>query len=176
MPAPRRARHHDTTFRPVLTGEGSDAWRRQADAAAWSAVSGMAPSLYLGGIEPIPVPAELRNQMREAAAQLTAMPSRDRAEVLLRLAHQAAYGPDALPPEFHGAAGPAVEPPREPAGGASGTDWWDTPTEAPKSLSDALNRFADEAHAALAASDWQTEDGGEVPRPEHANPSKEWWE
>lgn len=44
--------------------------------------------------------------------------------------------------------------------------------EPPRSA--ALLRFAEEAHAALAASEWTEEDGGEVPRA--GNNGKEWWE
>jgi hypothetical protein len=73
-------------------GPGNDDWQRQADAAAWAAVSGMHPSLYLGAIEPIPVPPELRRRLRDAGRAFAALPSAERLDRLMRLAHEAAYG------------------------------------------------------------------------------------
>ncbi len=185
---PRMAAHHDTTFRPIMTGAGNDDWQRQADAAAWSAISGMAPGLYLGGIEPIPVPPDLKAQMRQAAAELTAMPSRDRAEVLLRLAHTAAYGPDAAPPVLHGAAGPAVESPRKPAGGVL-EDWWgdiaaasETPPSAPVWRQGVVTQRAIEGGAAVANVEDDPANEGEVSfeapfgAPGQGGEWGEWWE
>lgn len=162
---PRMAKHHDTTFCPIMTGVGNDDWQRQADAAAWSAVSGMAPALYLGGIEPIPVPPALRAQLREAGKTMADLPSPERLDRLMRLAHRAAYGVDD--------ATPTLEASAAPAGGVSGGDWWDTPASDRSASEAALNRLAEEAHDALAASVWTPEDGGEVPRGEA---EKEWWE
>jgi len=184
---PRMAAHQDRKFRPVISTApriaiGDDTALRQADAAAWSAISGLPMDLYRGIFTYIPLPADLQAQMRQAAAELTAMPSRDRAEALLRLAHVAAYGPDAAPPVFHGKAGGPLESPRKAAGGVSG-EWWDAvagegerPSAAPVSRPEGLAAFADESRAALAASDWPPEDGGEVPRAQPAPQNQEWWD
>lgn len=174
----RRAKHHDTTFRSVvLSGGGNDDWQRQADAAAWSAVSGMSPALYLGGIEPIPVPAALKAQMREAGRALAAEPSQVRADALLRLAHEAVYGHPA--PGAPLAASPAT------AGASEGGDWWETPGEAEKPLSAPVGGVAPlpgnpalleaaalEAFAALQAAEPDPEGAGEAPD----QPQGDWWE
>lgn len=148
---------------PTLGTAGNDAWQRQADAAAWSAISGMHPSLYLGAIEPIPVPTELKAQMREAGRALAAEPSQVRADALLRLAHEAAYGAPA--PGAPLMADPA------PADGVSGGDWWETPDAAPKPSGAALEAFALESFAALQATGPDPEGAGEAPD----QPQADWW-
>jgi len=166
-PKPRRARHHDTTFRPLATGIGNDDWQRQADAAAWSAVSGMHPSLFLGWLEPIPVPPDLRAQLREAGKALAAEPSAARADALLRLAHQAVYGkPDTSAPI---AAVPAI------ADGVS-VDWWsDTPAEAEKALAASLEAFCAEAATALASREPDDIEAAERAAVFNAEKEGEWW-
>jgi hypothetical protein len=176
-----RARHHDTAWRPVALRIGHDHWQRQADAAAWSAISGMEPSLYLGGIEPIPVPPELTAQMRAAAAELTAMPSRDRAEVLLRLAHVAAYGPGTQPPVFHGTDRGPPESPRKAIQVDAAGEWWDTPAapeNPPTAILEAFLAYAADAQAALSNLADDPANEGEAPFApnEPATPTKEWWE
>lgn len=111
MPKPRRPKHASTAWRSLEPQVGHDAWQRQADAAAWSAVSGMPPSLYLGALEPIPIPPDLRARMREAGKALADEPSAARADALLRLAHLAVYG---------------QEPPAAPASPAKqeADEWW----------------------------------------------------
>lgn len=168
-PKPRRTpRHQDTAWRSVTPAIGHDDWQRQADAAAWSAVSGMPASLYLGAIEPIPIPPDLRQRLREAGKALAAEPSAHRADALLRLAHRAVYGIDAP--------GTPLEAAAPPAGGGA-EDWWsETPAEGEKPLAPpcspaALEQHATEAFAALQASEWTPEDGGEVPREE----TSQWW-
>jgi len=165
-PKPRRPRHEDRAWRPIGT-LGNDAWQREADAAAWSAVSGMPPALYLGAIEPIPIPPDLRAQLREAGKALAAEPSDKRAAALLRLAHRAVYGAD--DPNT------PLESPEKPADSVSG-DWWsDIPTETekplapPQSASVGLLAFATEAHAALVAAEHDPADEGE------AAPQPDWW-
>jgi hypothetical protein len=118
------------------------------------------------------LPEDLWALMQEGGRRLVDAPSVHRAAQLLALTEHAAFK-TWVPGTPAPWANDPVEPPAEPAGGVSGGDWWDTPPEAPKASSDALERFAAEAHEALAASDWQPEDGGEVPRGET---SKEWWE
>ncbi len=110
MPKPRRSRT-DTAWRSVEPTIGHDAWQRQADAAAWAAMSGMPASLYLGAIEPIPIPPELRARLRELGQALAADPSAARADALLRAAHLAVYGQD---------------PPAAPAEAAKqeADEWW----------------------------------------------------
>jgi hypothetical protein len=165
-PKPRRPRHEDRAWRPVGT-LGNDAWQREADAAAWSAVSGMPPALYLGAIEPIPIPPDLRAQLREAGKALAAEPSATRADALLRLAHRAVYGADD--------SNTTLESSETPAGGVSG-DWWsDIPAEAekplaaPQNASAGLLAFATEAYAALVAAEHDPADEGE------AAPQADWW-
>lgn len=168
-PKPRRARHHDTTFRPLATGIGNDDWQRQADAAAWSAVSGMPPSLFLGWLEPIPIPPDLRAQLREAGKALAAEPSAARADALLRLAHEAVYGkPDTSTPI---AAAPA------PADGVS-ADWWsaDTPTESEKPLAASLEAFCAEAAAALASREPDEIEAAERAAVFGSEERAEWWQ
>ena len=170
----RRAKHHDTTFRSVvLSGVGNNDWQRQADAAAWSAISGMHPSLYLGGIEPIAVPPALKAQMREAGKALAAEPSQVRADALLRLAHEAVYG--------HPAPGAPLAASLEPASASEGGDWWETPGEAEKPLSApaqprgdaaALLAASADAFAALQAAGPDPEGAGEAPD----QPQGDWWE
>lgn len=160
---PRMAAHHDTTFRPVLAGVGNDDWQRQADAAAWAAISGLPAGLYLGAIEPIPVPPELRAKLREAGKALAAASSPERADALLRLAHEAVYGvPDTTPP---------LESPQKPAGGVSAAEWWDTPAGAPNAMADALARFAEEARAALHNVTDDPANEGEA-----GFAAREWWQ
>lgn len=154
---------------PTLGTAGNDRWQRQADAAAWAAVSGMHPSLYLGGIEPIPVPAALRAQMREAGRALAAEPSQVRADALLRLAHEAVYG--APPP-----GGPLQAEPA-PAGGVSGGDWWEAPGEPEKPSGAALEAFALESFAALQSREPDSIE--DVERAAHfgaASQQGDWWE
>lgn len=153
-PASRLAAH------PVLGTAGNDAWQRQADAAAWSAISGLHPSLYLGAIEPIEVPPDLRAQLRAAGAAMAADPAPARADALLRLAHLAVYGrpaPDALFP---------VAP--EPAGGGSGGDWWDSPGEAENPSGDGVRAAS---AAALVAAEPEPEGAGEAPDQRDGD----WW-
>ena len=156
-PAAKLAAH------PVLGTAGNDAWQRQADAAAWSAVSGMAPSLYLGAIEPIPIPPDLRTKLRDAGRALAADPSQDRATALLRIAHEAVYGAPAPESLF-----PAAT---LPAGGVLAGDWWQTPGDTQKPARDpaSLAQFAAEAFAALQAAEHDPADQGE------AAPERDWW-
>ena len=157
--ARRTPRHQDTAWRSITPAAGHDDWQRQADAAAWAAVSGLPATLYLGAIEPIPIPPNLRRQLREAGQALAAEPSHARADALLRLAHLAVYGtPDPTPP---------LESHQKPKDGA-GSDWWantaddaETPPEATQSAA-AMVRHVEEALAALQASEWTPEDGGEA--------------
>jgi hypothetical protein len=174
---PRLARHQDTTFRAINTGVGNDDWQRQADAAAWSAISGMPPERFLGWIEPIPVPPELTRRMREAAAELTAMPSAERRDHLLRLAHEAAYGPAASPPQFQGPPEMPRASLRKAVEADASEEWWAGSGDGEKPASDAQNAFliaAVEGAAALANLHDDPANEGEVPlQPE--NP-KEWWQ
>jgi hypothetical protein len=128
----------------------------------------MPTALYLGAIEPIPIPPGLRIQLREAGKALAAEPSQARADALLRLAHLAVYGvPDPAPP---------LESPPKAAEGAE-PDWWtadaadeaETPPETIQSAA-AMLQHVEEALAALQASEWTPEDGGEVERGEGG-----WW-
>lgn len=172
-PNPRRApRHEQREWRTIGT-VGNDDWQRQADAAAWSAISGMSPALYLGGIEPIPVPAALKAKLREAGRALAAEPSQVRADALLRLAHEAVYG--------HPAPGAPLEADPAPAGGVSGGDWWETPGEAekppsapvqPRGDAAALLAASADAFAALQAAGPDPEGAGEAPD----QPQGDWWE
>lgn len=151
-PNPRRQKPRAAAL--ATYGElSNDRWQHQADAAAWSVISGMAPSLYLGAIEPIPVPADLRARMREAGRALAAEPSQVRADALLRMAHEAAYGAPAPESLFPVAV--------EHAGGVSGGDWWDTPGAPEKPLAASLEAFASEAFAALHAAEPDPEGAGE---------------
>jgi hypothetical protein len=163
-----RARHHDTTFRPLATGIGNDDWQRQADAAAWSAVSGMHPSLFLGWLEPIPIPPELRAQLREAGKALAAEPSAARADALLRLAHEAVYGkPDASTP---------IAAATEAAGGVS-DDWWsDTPANDEKALAASLEAFCAEAATALANREPDPIEAAERAAVFGSEERAEWWQ
>jgi hypothetical protein len=170
---PPRARHHDTTWRPVETTLGNDAWQRQADAAAWSAISGIHPSLYLGAIEPIPIPHDLRAKLRAAGEALAAEPSAQRADTLLRLAHRAVYGNDAPEPTPDC----ATLPKEAPAG-----DWWsDIPAEPQDAASalpsaTAMMQFAAEALEALSAQPHEPADYGEASPPgESTGESNQWW-
>lgn len=138
---------------PVLGTAGNDAWQRQADAAAWSAMSGMAPSLYLGGIEPIPIPADLRARLRAAGQALAAEPSQVRADALLRMAHEAVYGTPAP--------GMPLEAAPAPAEAVSGGDWWDTPAETENPLAAFLLQASADAFAALQAAEPDPEGAGE---------------
>lgn len=174
-PAPR-ARHQDTRFRSIPERRGplhDDTWQRQADAAAWAAVSGMPAERYLGWLEPIPVPDDLRAKLRAAGEAMAAMPSQERLTALLTLAHEAAYGRPPREGEIPPPRAMALEASRKPLQTDGEPEWWDTSGADRKAASDALTRFAEEAGAALAASDWQPEDGGEVARGE---PAREWWE
>jgi hypothetical protein len=150
---------------PTLGTAGNDNWQRQADAAAWSAVSGMHPSLYLGGIEPIPIPPDLRAQLREAGKAMAGDPSAARADALLRLAHRAVYGAE-MP-------GALFQPDPAPAGGVSGGDWWETPAEPEKPSGAALEAFALASFAALQAAEPDPEGAGEAPATATAG---DWWE
>jgi len=157
---PRMAKHRDATFRPVEQRVyiGDDTWQRQADAAAWSAVSGLPPDRFLGWLEPIPTPPELRAALREAGAAYQAMPSRERLDRLMALAHEAAYGVPA--PE------PQPEPPRKPADGAE-ADWWDDLPAGPQTPPAALVEATIQSHdPPIQAPD----------PPIHAPVSKEWWD
>ena len=163
-PNPRRKRPASPlAAHPTLGTAGNDAWQRQADAAAWSAVSGMAPSLYLGAIEPIPVPADLRARLRDAGRALAAEPSDARAVALLRIAHEAVYGAPAPESLFPAATLPAC--------GVSMDDWWQTPGDTQKPACDPANlaQFAAEAFAALQAAEHDPADQGE------AAPERDWW-
>lgn len=177
MANPRRApRHEQREWRTIGT-VGNDDWQRQADAAAWSAVSGMHPSLYLGGIEPIAIPLALKAQIREAGRSLASEPSQVRADALLRLAHEAVYG--------HPAPGAPLEAAPGAAGGVSGGDWWEAPGEAEKpprapaggvaqlpGNPALLEAAALEAFAALQAAEPDPEGAGEAPDQSQGD----WWE
>jgi hypothetical protein len=143
----------------TLGTAGNDRWQRQADAAAWSAISGMAPSLYLGAIEPIAIPPDLRDQLRAAGQQLAAEPSDQRAATLLRLAHEAVYG--APPPESLFPAAPAA------AGGVSDGDWWDSAETTEKPLAAFLLQASADAFTALQAAEPDPEGAGEQ--------EEDWW-
>lgn len=176
-PNPRRApRHEQREWRTIGT-VGNDDWQRQADAAAWSVVSGMSPARYLGGIEPIPVPRDLRAKLREAGRAMAAEPSQVRADALLRLAHEAVYGQPAP--------GAPLAASTEPASASGEGDWWETPGEAEKPLSapvgastqplgnpEQLEAAALEAFAALQAAEPDPEGAGEAPD----QPQGDWWE
>lgn len=166
---PRMARHLDAT--PRATEQrvpiGDDCWQRQADAAAWAAISGQPPGQFLGWLEPIPTPPDLRARLREAGAAYQALPSRERLDRLMALAHEAAYGTAA--PE------PTPEPPRDAADGVSGGWWSDIPAKAenppaaPPGRAEALAAFAEEAREALANVRDDPGNEGEAPV------AREWW-
>jgi hypothetical protein len=183
MPArkPRAAAHQARKFRPVVSTAaripiGDDTAIRQADAAAWSAISGLPMDLYRGVFTYIPLPADLQARMRAAAEELTAMPGPARAEALLRLAHVAAYGEGAAPPVFHGRAEAAPDAPRNTARGIVEMEWWDS--VAPAARPEALAAFAEEAREALANLADDPANEGEAPfaPAEPATREKEWWE
>jgi hypothetical protein len=149
-----------------------DAARPAWDAERWAAGSGRPAAEYPGmAAAPFETP-ELRARAKAAGEALTACPCQAHADQLLRITHECAFGRDPGPgrPEWdYGAAIPLAAP-SKPA-----PDWW-TAAAATVDAS-ALERFAAEAYAALAASEWTPEDGGEVARPDEATPKdKEWWE
>lgn len=156
--APKTARYPKKAARslaahPTLGTAGNDAWQRQADSAAWSVVSGMPAHLYLGGIEPIEVPAELKARLREAGKALADMPSAERADALLRIAHEAAYGG---PPTE-----PAFRPAQETVENVPADDWWDSASHNEKPMAAVLEEFAREAFAALQSAEPDPEGAGE---------------
>lgn len=154
-----------------------DAARPAWDAERWAAASGRPASEYPGMAAAPFETAELRARAKAAGEALTACPCQAHADQLLRITHQCAFGvaPGPGRPEWDYGAPMPLQAPRKPVQADGAAEWWETAGEGQKAASDALTRFAEEAHAALAASEWEDADGGEVAR-EPAASAREWWE
>jgi hypothetical protein len=152
-----------------------DAARPAWDAERWAAGSGRPAAEYPGmAAAPFETP-ELRARAKAAGEALTACPCQAHADQLLRITHECAFGRDPGPgrPEWDYGAAIPIAAPRKPLQADPAGEWWAGSGDDRKAVSDDLTRFAEEAGAALAESDWQPEDSGEVARGEAA---REWWE